>query len=132
RDGDEFTYWLDPDTYLEIKVDATRRIRGALQTTEPELGDYEKVAGVYYPMSVESWPRGQSNQRQRVLIATGEANPPIDAAFFAEPGGPATLAKASPAPPDASMKAQAAKPTSKKPPAGKTPANPAKSPKGGK
>src|SRR5438552_14854943 len=132
KDGDEFTYWLDPDTYLEIKVDETRRIRGALQTTETELGDYEKVAGVYYPMSVESWPQGQSSQRQRVLIATAQANPPVDAAFFAEPGGPATLAKASPAPPDASMKAQAAKPTPKKPPASKTPANPAKPPKGGK
>src|SRR5438105_11652305 len=132
KDGDEFTYWLDPDTYLEIKVDEMRRIRGAQQTTETELGDYEKVAGVYYPMSVESWPQGQSNQRQRVPIATGQANPPVDAAFFAEPGGPATLAKASPAPPDASMKAQAAKPTPKKPPASKTPANPAKPPKGGK
>ena len=57
KDGDEFVYWLDPDTYLEIKVDETRRIRGAQQTTETELGDYEKVAGVYFPMSVESWSR---------------------------------------------------------------------------
>ena len=29
KDGDEFTYWLDPDTFLEIKVDETRKIRGA-------------------------------------------------------------------------------------------------------
>lgn len=46
KDGDEFVYWLDPDTYLEIKVQETRRIRGAEQTNETELGDYEKVAGV--------------------------------------------------------------------------------------
>ena len=58
KDGDEFVYWLDPDTYLEIKVDETRRIRGAQQTTETELGDYEKIAGVYFPMSVESWSQG--------------------------------------------------------------------------
>jgi hypothetical protein len=127
KDGDEFTYWLDPDTYLEIKVDETRRLRGALQTTETELGDYEKVASVYYPMSVESWPQGQSNQRQRVLIATGQANPPVDAAYFAEPGGPATLAKASPPPPDASQKPQSPKPTAKKPPV-----KPAKPSNGGK
>ena len=38
KDGDEFTYLLDPDTYLEIKVIETRRIRGAPQTTETELG----------------------------------------------------------------------------------------------
>ena len=65
KDGDEFVYWLDPDTYLEIKVDETRRIRGAQQTTETELGDYEKVAGVYFPMSAESWREGHPNQRQR-------------------------------------------------------------------
>src|SRR5690348_7066601 len=48
KDGDEFTYWLDPDTFLEIKVDERRKIRGAEQSNENELGDYEKVAGVYF------------------------------------------------------------------------------------
>jgi hypothetical protein len=127
KDGDEFTYWLDPDTWLEIKVNEMRRIRGAQQTNETELGDYERVGGVYFPMSVESWQQGQPNQRQRTILASGAANPPVSAALFAEPGGPATLAKASPEPPDASQKAQGKKPaTAKKPPA-----NPSKS-KGGK
>ena len=85
KDGDEFTYWLDPDTFLEIKIDETRKIRGAEQTTETELGDYEKIAGVYFPMSVESWGQGQSNQRQRTIIASGTANRQIAADFFAEP-----------------------------------------------
>lgn len=128
KDGDEFTYWLDPDTYLEIKVDEMRRIRGAPQTTETELGDYEKVAGVYFPMSVESWQQGQPNQRQRVLIASGSANPAVAASFFAEPGGAATPAKASGEPPDASNKPQG-KPGAKKG-AGKGPSSPATSPKG--
>jgi hypothetical protein len=133
KDGDEFTYLLDPDTYLEIKVEETRRIRGAQQTTETELGDYEKVAGVYFPMSAESWQQGSPNQRQRVIIATGQANPPINAAFFSEPGGPATLAKASPEPPDASMKPQGKPGTKKAGPASKRPsASPATPPKGSK
>ena len=102
KDGDEFTYLLDPDTYLEIKVIETRRIRGAPQTTETELGDYEKVGGVYFPMSVESWPQGQSNQRQRVLIETASANPAVTPALFAEPSGPTAAAIG--APPDASNK----------------------------
>ena len=132
KDGDEFVYWLDPDTYLEIKVDETRKIRGAQLTNETELGDYEKVAGVYFPMSLESWQQGQPNQRQKTIIATGTANPPVDTAFFAEPHGPATPAKASGAPPDASNKAQAPKPAAKKPPAEskEPPANPSKPPKG--
>jgi hypothetical protein len=126
KDGDEFVYWLDPDTFLEIKVDETRRIRGAQQTTETELGDYEKIAGVYFPMSVESWSQGSPNQRQRVIIASGSANPPVTADLFAEPRGPGTPARASGEPPDASNKPQGK-------PAGETnepPANPSKPPEG--
>jgi hypothetical protein len=128
KDGDEFVFWLDPDTYLEIKIDETRKVRGAQQTTETELGDYEKVAGVYFPMSVESWQQGQSSQRQKIIIASGAANPPLSAGFFAEPHGPATPAKAGGEPPDASNKQQA-KPATKKPPTKEPPPTPSK-PKG--
>jgi hypothetical protein len=131
KDGDEFTYWLDPDTYLEIKVEEIRRIRGAQQTSETELGDYEKVAGVYFPMSSESWSQGSPNQRQRTILASGTANPPVEAAFFAEPKGPATPAKAGGEPPDASNK-KPGKAAPTKPPVKETPANPSKPPKGEK
>src|SRR5579884_930909 len=98
KDGDEFTYWLDPNTFLEIKVDETRKIRGAEQTTETELGDYEKIAGVYFPMSVESWTQGQPTQRQRTVIATGTANAPLPADYFTEPQTTAPAAKPANAP----------------------------------
>jgi hypothetical protein len=114
KDGDEFVYWLDPDTHLEIKIDETRKIRGAQQTTEIELGDYEKIAGVYFPMSVESWSQGQSNQRQRVILASGSANAPVAAAFFAEPKAGAAPAQAGGTPPDASQK-KAGEPTGQEP-----------------
>ena len=94
-DGDEFVYYLDPDTFLEIKVVETRRIRGAEQVTEYELGDYEKVGDVYYPFSIESWPRGASNQRQATIIESAEANPTVTAALFAMPGGTTPPAAAS-------------------------------------
>ncbi len=125
KDGDEFTYWLDPDTYLEIKMDETRRIRGAQTTSETELGDYEKVGGVYFPMSIENWGQGQSNQRTRVQIASATANPAVAADFFSEPRGAGTPAKAGGEPPDASQKAQGKKPSEK----ADEPANPSK-PKG--
>jgi hypothetical protein len=125
KDGDEFTYWLDPDTYLEIKVDETRRIRGAEQTTETELGDYERIAGVYFPMSVESWSQGSPSQRQRTIIASGTANTNVPDSFFAEPRGPVTSAKAGGEPPDASNKPK------DEPPA-KKPVKPSKPPKGSK
>lgn len=88
KDGDEFVYLLDPDTFLEIKITETRRLRGSPQVTETELGDYEQVAGVYFPMSIESWQQGQSNQRQRVLIASATANPAVTPALFAQPATP--------------------------------------------
>ena len=126
KDGDEFVYWLDPDTYLEIKIDETRRIRGAEQTTETELGDYEKVAGVYFPMSVETWPQGQDSARSRTIIASGTANSPVGEDYFAEPRSVATPAKATTAnPPDASNK-PVGKPPAKKPPATTPPSKPGK------
>jgi hypothetical protein len=130
KDGDEFVYWLDPDTFLEIKIDETRKIRGAEQTNETELGDYDKVAGVYFPMSVESWQQGSPNQRQRTIIETAQANVPVGADYFDEPRGAATPAKASAEPPDASNKAPG-KPAGKKSgtPASQ-PASPSKPAKG--
>jgi hypothetical protein len=123
KDGDEFTYLLDPDTYLEIKVTEQRRIRGAQRTTESEMGDYEKVAGVYFPMSIDNWSQGQSNQRQRIIIETAAANPPVTPAQFALPGGPPQPAKPGAEPPDASNKPQ--QPGQDQPPAGQQdPSNP--------
>ncbi|MEJ7776905.1 MAG: hypothetical protein WKF52_05895 [Sphingomicrobium sp.] len=127
KDGDEFVYWLDPDTFLEIKIDETRRVRGAERTTETELGDYEKIAGVYFPMSVESWSEGDSNNRQRVIIATGAANPAVDVAQFAEPRIPAPPQPGG-SPPDASN--APVKDDSSDKPNTADPADPASPPKG--
>ena len=129
KDGDEFVYWLDPDTYLEIKVDETRRIRGAQTTSENELGDYEKIAGVYFPMSVESWSQGSPNQRQRTVLASGTANEPVNADFFAEPRGPGAPAKAGGEPPDASNKPQGKPPAESTKPTDQT-TPPSSPPKG--
>lgn len=120
-DGDEFVYLLDPDTFLEIKMTETRRLRGALQVTEYELGDYEKVGGVYFPMSIDSWQQGQSNQRQRVIIATAEANVAAPASLFAQPADKPAPAAAQPG------DVQPEKKKKDTPPDGKTPsASPSK------
>jgi hypothetical protein len=128
KDGDEFTYWLDPDTFLEIKVDETRKIRGAAQTTETELGDYEKIAGVYFPMSVESWSQGQPNQRQRTVIASGTANASLPPDFFAEPHGPTPPARATGAPPDVGNTRNGSAPPAKPAATKAPPANPGRPP----
>lgn len=88
KDGDEFVYLLDPDTMLAIKTTESRRVRGALQVSEVELGDYEKVAGVYFPMSLEIWSPDSPGQRQRITIEKAAANVDAPPALFAEPATP--------------------------------------------
>lgn len=94
KDGDSFVYLLDPATYLEIAITETRKIRGAEQIFEYELGDYEKVGGVYFPMSVESGAKG-SSQRQQVSIETASANPQVKPDYFAQPASPSAKTAAS-------------------------------------
>jgi hypothetical protein len=96
KDGDEFVYLLDPDSMLEVKMTETRKIRGAPQVFEYEYGDYEQVAGVYFPMSIETWSPGQGNNRQRTVIATASANGPAPASLFAQPASPASAPPATP------------------------------------
>ena len=84
-DGDEFVYLLDPDTFLEIKMVESRRLRGTLQVTDFELGDYEKVAGVYYPMAIDQWGDGNPNQRSRLVIEKASANVDAPTSLFAQP-----------------------------------------------
>lgn len=91
KDGDSFVYMLDPGTYLEIAMVETRKVRGAEQIFEYELGDYEKVGGVYFPMSIASGPKGASD-RQQVSIETATANVEIKPDYFSQPASPATPA----------------------------------------
>jgi hypothetical protein len=94
KDGDSFVYLIDPGTYLEIAITETRKVRGAEQVFEYELGDYEKVGGVYFPMSVASGQKG-SSQRQQVSIETASANTEVKPDYFAQPASPAAKPTAS-------------------------------------
>ncbi|MEK6637290.1 MAG: hypothetical protein AABY88_04320 [Pseudomonadota bacterium] len=94
KDGDSFVYLLDPGTYLEVGVTETRKVRGAEQVFEYELGDYEKVGGVYFPMSVASGQKG-SSERQQVSIEMASANAEVKPGYFAQPASPAAKPTAS-------------------------------------
>src|SRR5450432_936105 len=64
KNGDIYYYYLDPDTFLEIKVETVRFIRGAVQESLSEIGSYKKVAGVYFPFSVASGSKDSSDRSQ--------------------------------------------------------------------
>jgi len=88
-DGTVLTYYLDPDVFLEIKLIERRTVRGAEQETEYQFGDYERVAGVYFPFSIASGPKNSpDSDKQVITIASADANVEVGAALFAMPAAP--------------------------------------------
>lgn len=88
KNGDEQTYYLDPDAMLTIRVVTKQTLRGAEQQTVTDYGDYEKIEGVYFPLEMESGPKDQSNVRQRVTIDKLVVNAAVDPSIFALPAAP--------------------------------------------
>lgn len=88
KNGDVSYVYLDPDHFLEIRVRTQRTERGAQVEVETDLGDYEKVGGVFVPFSIESGQKGSSD-KQKIIIEKAEANVPTDDAMFHFPAAPA-------------------------------------------
>lgn len=87
RNGDISYVYLDPDYFLEIRILTQRIEQGAQVEVESDLGDYEKVAGVLFPFSIDAGPKGSSD-KQKIILEKGEANVTVDAAEFKFPASP--------------------------------------------
>ncbi len=85
NNGDIVYYYLDPDTYLEIKLEKQQFIRGSVRETEEALGSYKQVAGVYYPYSIEASAKNDPSQHAVITIEKIEVNVPIDDSEFKMP-----------------------------------------------
>lgn len=113
KGGDVVNIYLDADSYLEIKSDNKRMIRGSEVELETASGDYKEAGGVYFPYSIEVGAKGVP-QKQKITIEKIEINPEIADARFKMPA-PARAADGN---------APAAKPENKEAetkPAGKKP-----------
>jgi hypothetical protein len=75
---DSRTFFLDPDFFLEIRIEDRFQMRGVESVTRTELGDYEKVNGWFMPFYVES-------QGAKMSFEKIEANSKIDNAQFGFP-----------------------------------------------
>ena len=84
KNGDIETVYLDPDYFIEIRIVGQRKVRGTETEDVTDFGDYEKVAGVYFPFSILSYSKGDGG-RQQITIEKAEANVDIDDAYFAFP-----------------------------------------------
>jgi len=84
KNGDVRYYYLDADSYLELKLEIQTTIRGALQESELYYGDYEQVNGIYYPFAVEQAQKGSASRRQ-ISVEKIEQNIPLEDARFSMP-----------------------------------------------
>lgn len=84
KDGDVTFFYFDADTFLGVKQETKRTVRGSEVESETIVGDYKDVGGIMYPHSINAGQKG-SPQRQKMTIEKIEANVPIDDARFKMP-----------------------------------------------
>jgi hypothetical protein len=77
QSGDTEYVYLDPDHYLEIRLLSQRTEHGVTVETETDLGDYEKIQGVFVPFSVEFGRKG-STDRQKLIVSSAKVNAKTD------------------------------------------------------
>jgi hypothetical protein len=84
KNGDIRYYYLDTDSYLELKIEHQRTIRGTIRYPETYFGDYEKVDGVYYSFAFEGGKKGNPD-RVKYTVDKVEINVPLSDDLFAMP-----------------------------------------------
>ena len=89
KNGDQQTYYIDPDQFLTVRITTRQVLRGSETFTRNDFGDYEKIDGVYFPMEI-SQADGAGQVQQRITYDKIVANAPVDDATFARPHIPNT------------------------------------------
>ena len=84
KNGDVTFVYLDPDAFLEIRKITQRVEQGAQVEVETDVGDYDKIAGVFLPFSIESGRKGDPD-KQKIVIDKAEPNISVDDAIFKFP-----------------------------------------------
>jgi len=85
KNGDIIYYYLDPDTYLEIRKETQEFIRGSVKENASEMGSYKAVSGVMYPFSIAAGPKNDVTSWQTISIDKIEVNVPLENSEFAVP-----------------------------------------------
>src|SRR6202142_3502505 len=62
KNGDVETVYIDADSYLEIKKETKRTVRGTEQDIEESVGDYKEVGGIIFPFAMESGIKGSQQK----------------------------------------------------------------------
>ena len=87
KNGDIYYYYLDPETFLEVRMERVQFIHGAVRETVVECGSYKLVAGVYMPFTYEVGSK-QNPERSKITYDRIEPNVTLDPAEFRMPAAP--------------------------------------------
>ena len=82
KSGGVRTEYIDAKTFLRVRVDSTRTVKGRPVQVMATFADYRKSAGVAFPRVVEITASGRP-QTMRVVVDKVEVNPPLPADRFA-------------------------------------------------
>ncbi|MGA3194803.1 MAG: hypothetical protein ABSD39_07325 [Terriglobales bacterium] len=93
KNGDVQTVYIDADSFLEIKEETKRMVRGTETNVESNIGDYKEVNGIIFPFAIESGVKG-SAERQKLTITKIELNVPADDSIFKMPAAAPASPKA--------------------------------------
>ncbi len=75
KNGDVQTVYIDADSFLQIKEETKRTVRGSEQVFESSIGDYKEVNGIIFPFAEESGVKG-SQQKEKLTVTKIELNVP--------------------------------------------------------
>jgi len=84
KNGDVQTIYIDSESFLEIKEETKRTVRGSEQVFESAIGDYKEVNGIMFPFAEETSAKG-SDQKEKLTITKIELNVPADDSLFKMP-----------------------------------------------
>ncbi len=111
KDGDVEFHYLDPDAFLEIRVERKSIVRGVERISETDVGDYEEVDGVLVPFAFDTGPKGMP-KRAHLILDRAESNVALGDGLFAFPAAgdkvarvvvPGPTSSNHPAPPKAAV-----------------------------
>jgi outer membrane lipoprotein-sorting protein len=121
KNGDVDFSYLDAETFLTLKQEGKRTVRGTVMDGESMMGDYKVEGGLMVPHSIESGAKGMP-QRQKMTIEKVEVNPSFDDSHFTMPAVAASdTTKAAGAPAAAPAAPKSAAPKDAKKGAPRTP-----------
>lgn len=84
KSGDVRYLYLDAQSFLHVRTEATRNVAGRPIEMETTFGDFRETAGVLFPHAIEIGIKGRP-RRLRILVQTIEVNPVLDDARFQVP-----------------------------------------------